>query len=90
MNRHTPGPWISSGENEGELGLSIYADNAESGYKLPAIAYGPNSEANARLIAAAPDLLEALQELLDLKLSGAQLLRATALARAAIAKANED
>lgn len=52
---HTPGPWIYQEEKSGLGGYvwHIYADSARSGAKLPAIS---DTEANARLIAAAPDL----------------------------------
>ena len=55
--KHTPGPWkatektVTAPETEDRLGLDvrIYGGN------------GKDNRANARLIAAAPDLLEALQ-----------------------------
>ena len=62
MSKHTPGPWhvtaghrsirpsfISPGENGGFAICEMYAD-------------GRDFTANARLIAAAPELLEALEE----------------------------
>jgi hypothetical protein len=60
-----------------------------------AVAQGPDAEANARLIAAAPDLLEALEAMAagDIDVSGTALIydaspaALLALARAAIAKA---
>jgi hypothetical protein len=54
MSKHTPGPWKLD-RNSVLIPIAPYewAD-----------AYG-GSEANARLIAAAPDLLEALQDLCD-------------------------
>jgi hypothetical protein len=59
---HTPGPWNASGwEPGGERGpWAVFAPGAEPGRKQPAECYGPDREANARLIAAAPDLLNAL------------------------------
>ena len=64
MSTHTPGPWFVDG-------LIVSAAHKGS----VAFAYGPSfaersevgreSLANARLIAAAPDLLEALQDLID-------------------------
>jgi hypothetical protein len=54
-NKHTPGPWRYWHEDGycGEL-------NAPNGSLIAAFESEPH-EANARLIAAAPDLLEALQ-----------------------------
>lgn len=60
-NKHTPGPWTQGTSNPGRS--CVWLDgNAE-----PENTMGPDntwidcvSEANARLIAAAPDLLEAL------------------------------
>lgn len=47
---------------------------------------GPTREANARLIAAAPELLEALRKVLDMVASGVPDLDTVVAARAAIAK----
>jgi len=73
MSKHTPGPWTAH-----ELG---YEDGTWIHWSIEAhgpIAYGSiahggdntngseNSEANARLIAAAPDLLDACQKMSDL------------------------
>lgn len=55
--KHTPGPWTYS-EIEGFLGFYI-TQKAERIERQVATA-GPN-EADARLIAAAPDLLDALK-----------------------------
>ncbi len=68
---HTPGPWhMGAGNGEG----SIFADNGRTRleiggttlYSIAQITRGWNEaedEANARLIAAAPEMLEALQSL---------------------------
>jgi hypothetical protein len=66
--KHTPGPWQVGTPGYGEPGY-IYCDNALG--SAVAITYGlplalsvfsrAEEEANARLIAAAPDLLEALK-----------------------------
>jgi hypothetical protein len=57
--KHTPGPWDSSTyeveANDGTLICNM------SGWKSPEA-----SKANARLIAAAPELLEALKNIYDL------------------------
>ena len=60
--QHTPGPWKLSEDPETFKNKIFGADN----YNV----LGPNRlssevEANARLIAAAPDLLEALEELIS-------------------------
>lgn len=59
-SKHTPGPWTVVHEDEG----SCFVDTVAPGNSQWAIAVprGPNSKANARLIAAAPELLEALIE----------------------------
>lgn len=93
MNKHTPGPWYAN-----QSGL-IYAvsDDADESILIcdvegmdpdyPNRAWQP--VANARLIAAAPDLLAALEEMLPMWSSGIEepwVLRA----RAAIARATGD
>lgn len=67
MSEHTPGPWEVGTEGNGSPGF-VYCDNSLG--SAVAVVYGPamrhsvfsraEEEANARLIAAAPDLLEAL------------------------------
>lgn len=59
MSRHTPGPWRIVEKSDDER-LSIEAGDMFIARTDPCMA----QEANARLIAAAPDLLEALQEVL--------------------------
>lgn len=57
--KHTPGPWRTNGcyisSNYGEVGHAYWVSSMPDGM----------SEANARLIAAAPELLEALQAIID-------------------------
>ena len=59
---HTPGPW-----RIGRDGLIIAMANVEVAKPLPTVPYPPDGQtakekrANARLIATAPDLLEALR-----------------------------
>ena len=65
----TPGPWYVTGK------LTRYVEALIDGGLIQEVAacgptkadggYGPQQEANARLIAAAPDLLESLIELAD-------------------------
>jgi len=63
MNKHTPGPW-----NRIKGDRNVYSASGTV-CKTPAIIGGgsaaANWEANARLIAAAPDLLEALSEIIN-------------------------
>lgn len=72
MSKHTPGPWLVTG------GTFVYALNgygtnsfwaniyggSQGGYKSPGTP-GEEIEANANLMSAAPDLLEALETLKD-------------------------
>ena len=65
--QHTPGPWETGNGSPGEYG-SGYAICSKSRIVARVLGFGyplglgrsPQSDANARLIAAAPDLLEAL------------------------------
>ena len=92
MNKPTPGPWFTSGraERPSESGVSIMAKVSgeevavaecwvRGGISLEA------AQASSRLIAAAPELLEALKLVLDLipRAHGPTVQKA----RAAIAKA---
>ena len=88
MSRHTPGPW-------GRIiadGYTVRHPQIYSGTGPVANATwlgdGRVDElnANARLISAAPDLLAALEALLDYE-NGIQKAKAEQMARAAIAKA---
>jgi len=62
MSKHTPGPWENSDESEG--GEDWYREYLQIGPARIDIGRGPadpEDRANARLIAAAPELLEALK-----------------------------
>ena len=65
MSAHTQGPWIAD-NNEGYSPWSIWSRMTPSGHGTPgpklADVYGDSAEsdANARLIAATPELLEAV------------------------------
>lgn len=72
MTKHTPGPWhintagsASRGEPFKITEIYVYAPDTQDDTAICADVIDPvtqePSEANARLIAAAPDLLEALQ-----------------------------
>lgn len=100
MNKHTPGPWridptcnadIQSADGTREIATVI------TGFNSFAIVH-PNgaenlseAEANGRLIAAAPELLEALRAMLAQHHGGSVVSEAHwTAARAAIAKATEE
>lgn len=57
MIEHTPGPW-RVGPNTGDGGVSVVAD-APRGHAI-GLCYGTGRLDNAHLIAAAPDMLDAL------------------------------
>lgn len=98
MNKHTPGPWyFRSGSRSDEF---VIRDRDSSGGFAPlALVKGDKrstlaqGSSNARLMAAAPFLLDALKELLD-NLHDTEcndaIFRATTMAKAAIVKATGD
>lgn len=69
--RHTSGPWVSAVSEKDNRAVSIYAGSlfVESpvvvAYALPLWKRTSERDANARLIAAAPDLFATLQRLLQ-------------------------
>jgi hypothetical protein len=89
MTEHTPGPWMSHVDNQSEYTHTITALVRPSTSPIIAdIVKHPNSEADARLIAAAPELLEALRNILDaLDLGFHELALSKLNAHEAIAKA---
>ena len=87
MSNHTPGPW---GSFRDDLSPYCLVGGASGNGAIIAEVYGENDDADARIMAAAPDLLDAL----DVLLARCQVLdeadcstRELAQARAAIAKA---
>ena len=97
--KHTPGPWSAGQFRDGgpfpgcDIGSPDGANVAQVLFVPPAVQVGgdiqkPEALANARLIAAAPDLLAALQYVLSAH--GEQLHDAFDQARAAIAAAEGD
>ncbi len=103
MTQHTPGPWIREGRFVYALGkcrTNVFSVNVQSGGNGSDAATSVELEANARLIVAAPKLLEALR--VGLAWSDADGLsdedglvdtgerRFRGLARAAIARATPD
>ena len=74
MSKHTPGPWCVKAYNWQRGNVSVFAPKFGRAPHGACVAYTPCSAgvggeagalANARLIAAAPLLYEALQELCD-------------------------
>lgn len=67
MNGHTPGPWEASddailcGDPDMAIGSVFPCDRDKSAYGT-GFTYGEVTKSNARLIASAPELLEALLE----------------------------
>ena len=97
MNKHTPGPWSvvqhdhaicvqTESPNKTQFGASRYA--AIGGFDRNDQDQLQEALANAHLIAAAPDLLEALQAIMS-ETNPIELAAALDMARAAIAKATE-
>ena len=105
---HTPGPWVAQASEHGEYphvyrperidkdGLKYWDERICVVYPSDADddrVHHPGASANARLIASAPELLAALQELLDeqndapLERRRKQWTEACARARRAIAQA---
>ena len=79
--KHTPGPWVTTPEPNG---IEWSVDAGKWGIATCAAEPGDGTtEANARLIAAAPDLLTALERIAELSYDS----EATRVAREAIAKA---
>ena len=70
--QHTPGPWIGAGPSFGDplprytTSIMTELEHEDGGYieicELPFHHHDDENEANARLIAAAPDLLAVLSE----------------------------
>ncbi len=70
--KHTPGPWLLDWHNPNERIVLSYhrieGDERELPYHIVIVPYASESKldkANARLIAAAPDLLKACQVAID-------------------------
>ena len=97
--KHTPGPWVVDPDSPTDispaddlrLGIASICHADEAGGRWE---FGQQSKANAKLIAAAPDLLEALQDcerVMSEELKGLLVIQPELKnARAAIAKATGD
>ncbi len=86
--QHTPGLWFVTSQNGGSAGCTVWArggDVAVAECKSTSISL-PGRQCDARLIAAAPDLLAALLDVLPLVDSQGQARQSDAI-RAAILKA---
>ena len=91
MSKHTPGPWTVIDQDESTINVrgpdeEFVADVADGFYNESGYVRGYEVEANARLIAAAPDLLACLQRTVrfwdqlntnDIKTMRALIARAT-------------
>ncbi len=89
MSTHTPGPW-KAWQRDADKGSNYWLiRTASEKTGLEDTLRGYCGEANARLIAAAPDLLEALEGLLECisETRGKDATKAVAKALAVIAKA---
>jgi hypothetical protein len=96
MSKHTPGPWFVSGVRfrmNGSEWLSInrYDETKKQDENIACVGFDPRDGTgtqDARLIAAAPEMLEALKNLLAVKNGeGGTAFDSDEIARAAIAKA---
>ena len=92
MNKHTPGPWLSRGKSDS---VHESSDTHPYGHQIFRFAedQGPSDD-DLNLILSAPDLLDALEYVADIDVSGADdsvirfiLAAAQNKARAAIASA---
>lgn len=59
--QHTPGPWFNTSQGDTPVG-EVMDRPLDSGVTLHISVSGPNAKADARLIATAPELLEALKD----------------------------
>ena len=95
MSKHTPGPWLIEAQNSHTGAIATVHNTTDVWVEIWSenwivTGMGPEEQsANARLIAAAPDLLEALKEIIAAADGDGwnQLDASFATARAAIAKA---
>jgi hypothetical protein len=74
--KHTPGPWQAEQDDVPyDGGFETWCVNADGAGICMMDCPKDDMEANARLIAAAPDLLEALEEVLGTGLNGGNNMR---------------
>ena len=85
MSKHTPGPWAIYVNAHSDI---VIRKMSKDGYELCSIARVSSGYANARLIASAPELLEALTDCVEhMHWTQPQGEAALKKAKAAIAKA---
>lgn len=98
MSTHTPGPWSVHRPYQAQFessGFFVFTDDGRgNGVHIPAFEEdGAEAAANARLIAAAPDLLTALRRIADGSVNALEAHEVAEhyryIARAAISKATE-
>ena len=93
MSKHTPGPWVVSADPLHLHSLMTVIGGKESGppqqmiVQVSGFAEWKEAAANVRLIAEAPELLEALKLIANAENSALDLAYCKGIARAAIAKA---
>ena len=63
MSKHTPGPWRDVNMGEQIVIIAPVPTAIYDYYLVATVSKGDHADANARLIAAAPELLEALVEI---------------------------
>lgn len=86
--KHTPGPWyVEQGHEMKDNGTYWQVHDGHDAICCNQFCYADNSESNAHLIAAAPELLEALKETLDVA-TRSEVGEFADRARVAIAKAD--
>lgn len=64
MSKHTPGPWHMNMVSSKSWNVGVYEESGSevATVKVKSLVTSERRDADARLIAAAPDLLEALQK----------------------------
>lgn len=60
MSKHTPGPWTVGPDSRDKLSLCIVS---KTGYNITDVTNSQQGRADARLIAAAPNLLQVLKDI---------------------------
>lgn len=64
---HTPGPWVCAAKTPDMIRIGPENQPMDNGYAFLADIHGRERESNARLIAAAPDLLAACKEATNIR-----------------------